>query len=129
MAAIGPRNTKPEIAVRRALHRHGLRFSLHRKDLPGKPDIVLSRHRALVFVHGCFWHHHGCKNSVWPKIRAEFWRHKITGNIERDKRRREELKALGWRVFVVWECDAYDDHTIGQLISKIFARPSQLDAG
>lgn len=105
MAAIRGKNTKPELTVRRALHAAGLRYRLHRKDLPGRPDIVLASRKAVVFVHGCFWHHHGCSNSVWPKVRELFWRTKILGNIARDRRNRRELRRMGWRVFVVWECD------------------------
>jgi DNA mismatch endonuclease (patch repair protein) len=104
MAAIGPKDTEPELIVRRFLHLQGFRFRLHRKDLPGRPDIVLPRYRSVVMVHGCFWHHHGCKNSVWPKTRREFWRAKIGATVKRDRRNARELAALGWRVIVVWEC-------------------------
>jgi len=120
MAAIGPRHTKPEITVRRALHRAGLRFRLHRKDLPGKPDLVLRRYNAVVFVQGCFWHHHGCKNSVWPATRAAFWRDKITGTIHRDRRNLAKIRKLGWRAFVVWEC-TLNDRALGSLIRRIKA--------
>lgn len=105
MAAIRGKDTKPELVVRRALHAAGLRYRLHQRELPGSPDIVLTRHRAVVFVHGCFWHHHGCSKSVWPKTRAEFWRRKITANRDRDVRVQYFLKTAGWRVFVVWECE------------------------
>lgn len=105
MAAIRAKNTRPEIAVRRFLHRAGYRFRLHRADLPGRPDIVLPKHRVAVFVHGCFWHWHGCQFSVWPKTRAAFWRNKLLGNVERDRRHMAELKKLGWRAIVIWECE------------------------
>jgi DNA mismatch endonuclease, patch repair protein len=105
MSGIRSRNTRPELKVRRHLHSAGLRFRLHSTRLPGKPDIVLPRHRALVLVHGCFWHQHaGCAKAVMPKSNAEFWKTKLEGNRARDVRRKIELEALGWRVFVVWEC-------------------------
>lgn len=105
MSAIRGKDTKPEMVVRSALHNAGLRFRLHRRDLPGTPDIVLPKHRAVVMVHGCFWHHHGCRKSVWPKTRAEFWRKKILANVDRDRRTSYFLRAAGWREFVVWECE------------------------
>src|SRR5688572_28181844 len=94
MAAIKGRNTRPEMVIRKFLHREGFRYRLHRKDLPGKPDLVLPRLGAVVLVHGCFWHHHGCRNSVWPKTRAGFWRAKILGNQRRDSRQEKALAAL-----------------------------------
>jgi DNA mismatch endonuclease, patch repair protein len=105
MSGIRGKDTKPEIIVRKALHKAGYRFRLHRKDLPGNPDIVLPKYRTVIFVHGCFWHGHMCKNFKWPKTRPEFWREKIEGNIERDKRDIAALEALGWNVKVIWECE------------------------
>ncbi len=106
MAAIKARDTKPEMAVRRFLHRSGLRYRLHRKDLPGKPDLVFPLYKAVVFVHGCFWHRHkGCSNSVMPKSNREFWREKLGSNVERDRRNVAALTEAGWRVFIVWECE------------------------
>lgn len=106
MSRIHSSNTAPEVAVRRALHALGFRFRLHRKDLPGKPDITLPCHKTVVFVHGCFWHRHrGCKIATMPKSRIEFWAEKFENNVDRDSRSRELLKALGWRVIVVWECE------------------------
>lgn len=106
MAAIRSANTKPEVRVRSALHALGFRFRLHRKDLPGKPDIVLPKLRTAIFVHGCFWHCHSCKyGSVVPATRAEFWAEKRGGNVARDRRNRAALRKLGWRVLVIWECD------------------------
>jgi DNA mismatch endonuclease (patch repair protein) len=105
MAAIRGKDTKPESVVRSALHRAGLRFRLHRRDLPGTPDIVLAKYRSVVMVHGCFWHHHGCAKSTWPTTRAEFWRKKILANVDRDRRTRVFLRAAGWKVFVIWECE------------------------
>lgn len=106
MAAIRSANTKPEIRVRSALHAMGFRFRLHRKDLPGKPDIVLPKFRTAIFVHGCFWHCHRCKyGSVVPATRAEFWAAKRGGNVARDRVKARALKKLGWRVIVLWECE------------------------
>ena len=104
MAGIRGKNTKPEMAIRRGLHNMGFRFRLHRKGLPGKPDLVFPRHQAVVFVHGCFWHGHGCSIFKWPASRREFWREKITANQMRDQNSSAHLVALGWRVCVVWEC-------------------------
>lgn len=105
MASIRGRNTRPEVALRSALHRLGLRFRLHRAGLPGRPDIVLPRHRAVVFVHGCFWHRHpGCRLAYDPRSREEFWQAKFAGTVERDARQRTALLDGGWRVATVWEC-------------------------
>lgn len=105
MSRIRGRNTKPEIVVRRLLHAAGLRFRLHARNLIGRPDIVLPRHRSIVFVHGCFWHRHaGCAVATMPKSNTRFWRSKFEANIQRDRRNRAKLRKLGWRVFVVWEC-------------------------
>jgi DNA mismatch endonuclease (patch repair protein) len=106
MAAIKSHNTKPEIAVRKLLHASGFRFRLHRKDLPGRPDIVLPRYKTVVFVHGCFWHQHeGCKLASKPSSRQEYWKAKFDRNAERDKNSLASLTELGWRVVVVWECE------------------------
>jgi len=104
MSAIRSRNTKPEIRIRSALHQKGFRFRLHVKGLPGKPDIVLPRFNAAVFVHGCFWHGHDCKLFKLPATRTEFWEQKIVGNRIRDERQLRELQIRGWRTLVVWEC-------------------------
>lgn len=104
MSGIRGRNTKPEILVRSLLHRRGFRFRLHVRDLPGKPDIVLPRYHAVVFVHGCFWHGHDCPLFRWPGTRPDFWREKIGRNQTNDSRTREALLASGWRVAIIWEC-------------------------
>lgn len=105
MSRIKGKNTKPEIVVRSFVHRLGYRFRLHRKDLPGKPDIVLPRHKKVIFVHGCYWHMHSCKyGKVTPVTNAEFWQKKRSGNKERDKKNIAALKKLGWDVLIVWEC-------------------------
>jgi DNA mismatch endonuclease (patch repair protein) len=104
MSGIRGRDTKPEKQVRSFLHRAGLRFRLH-ASLPGKPDLVFPRHRAVVFVHGCFWHRHaGCQYATTPSSNVEFWQAKFDSNVERDRRVTRQLRKEGWRVFVIWEC-------------------------
>lgn len=105
MSGIGPKDTKPEMILRRALHSMGFRFRLHDKRLPGKPDLVFPGRRAVVFVHGCFWHRHDdCRYAATPATRPEFWAAKFDGNVSRDARAREALLRAGWRFGVVWEC-------------------------
>src|SRR5262249_498989 len=104
MSRIKGQNTKPERLLRSALHATGLRFRLHRRDLPGCPDIVFVRQHTAVFVHGCFWHAHGCSYSVIPATRTEFWTKKLNGNRSRDDLAVELLRKAGWRVIIVWEC-------------------------
>ena len=105
MSRIRSGNTKPELIVRSLLHRAGFRFTLHRKDLPGRPDIVLPKYKTVVFVHGCFWHSHpNCKEATTPKTRTEFWQAKFTANVARDEAVREKLLEDGWRIATVWEC-------------------------
>lgn len=105
MRAIGPKNTKPEILVRSYLHNAGLRFRLHDTGLPGKPDLVLRKRDAVVFVHGCYWHRHAnCRFATTPKSNKEFWIEKLEGNRERDERHQKKLRKMGWNVFVIWEC-------------------------
>src|SRR5690606_14308302 len=104
MAKIRARNTSPEMTVRKAVHRAGFRFRLHRKDLPGTPDLVFPRHRLAVFVHGCFWHNHNCGLFRWPKSNVEYWRRKIERNVERDRQAMSKLEESGWTVYVIWEC-------------------------
>lgn len=105
MSGIRSTNTRPELAVRRTLHAAGLRYRLHVSDLPGKPDIVLHRHKLCIFVHGCFWHRHaGCRLTATPATRSEFWLDKFAQNVQRDQAAREALRQQGWRVFILWEC-------------------------
>jgi DNA mismatch endonuclease (patch repair protein) len=104
MAGIRGADTKPELMIRKGLHAAGYRYRLHGKGLPGRPDIVLRKYNALVFVHGCFWHGHDCHLFKWPKSRPEFWREKIGGNRERDERNIMALLDQGWRIATVWEC-------------------------
>lgn len=106
MARVRGANTKPELAVRRAAHALGYRFRLHRRDLPGTPDLVFPRLKVAMFVHGCFWHRHeGCQRATMPKTRVEFWSAKFDANVRRDERVAAELRALGWRCETVWECE------------------------
>ncbi len=104
MSGIRGKDTKPELAIRSGLHRAGFRFRLHRKDLPGRPDLVFPRHDAVLFVHGCFWHGHDCHLFRWPKSREDFWREKIGKNIARDQEQYQALLDSGWRVGTIWEC-------------------------
>ena len=104
MARIRSKDTGPEMAVRKRLHAAGFRYRLHRRDLPGTPDVVLTRHRAVIFVHGCFWHGHGCSIFRWPSTRVQFWTKKINGNRDRDAHVRDRLLVSGWRRLVIWEC-------------------------
>jgi DNA mismatch endonuclease (patch repair protein) len=112
MSRIRGENTRPELAVRSMLHRLGYRFRIADKTLPGKPDIVLPRYRAVVFVHGCFWHRHpGCKYAYMPKSKREFWSQKFEGNVLRDKNNLSLIKKAGWLPIVVWECEIKHDAT------------------
>jgi len=118
MAAIKDRDTKPEMRVRSLLHSLGYRYRLHRKDLPGKPDIVLPKYRTVIFVHGCFWHCHDCRwGNVIPKTRAEFWSDKRGGNVARDERHKASLEATGWRVVTIWECQTRSAGELRELLA------------
>lgn len=117
MARFRSKNTKPELIVRRLLHSLGYRFRLHRRDLPGKPDIVLPGISVAIFVHGCFWHHHeGCPIARVPSSRSEFWRAKFRYNRERDERNAISLSAAGWIVITIWECDVQKPNLIERLL-------------
>lgn len=125
MAAIGRENTSPELSVRQYLHRAGLRFRLHDSRLPGSPDLVFPRYRAVVFVHGCFWHRHAsCRFAYTPKSRKEFWLHKFESNQARDRRVVKALRQSGWRVFIVWECEVNDGRKLERLFWRIVAGAS-----
>jgi DNA mismatch endonuclease (patch repair protein) len=134
MAAIRGRNTSPEIRVRRLLHRLSYRFRLHRRDLPGSPDVVLSKHRTVVFVHGCFWHRHpGCRYTTTPKTRADFWTQKFKQNMERDHRQQQQLREMGWSVMVIWECELRDLSSLTERLRRIRGargqtRPDQMES-
>lgn len=105
MQNVKTKNTAPEIKLRSLLHKNGFRFRVNRKDLPGKPDIVLPKYRAVIFVHGCFWHGHDCPRGQRPQTNADFWNQKIDRNVIRDKSDVSLLESLGWRVLIVWECE------------------------
>lgn len=123
MSQIKGKDTKPELLVRQFLHAQGLRYRLHDKKLPGKPDLVLPKYKIIIFVHGCFWHkHEGCRYFVVPKTRTEFWLNKIGKNVINDERQQAELTAAGWKVLTVWECElkpAVRERTLMELFSTI----------
>ena len=120
MSRIRGKDTKPEIVVRSLLHAMGYRFRLHRKDLPGKPDIVLPKYNTLIFVHGCFWHRHdGCKYAYMPKSRIEFWKKKFEGTIKRDIEHLKKLNGMGWKIQIIWECEINNIDTLKRKIRSI----------
>lgn len=119
MRAVRSKDTTPELKLRRLLHRAGFRFRLHRKDLPGSPDLVFPARKAVIFVHGCFWHGHDCKRGARaPKANAEYWRAKIARNIARDGRSLDALQTAGWRVSIVWECQLKDTEAVLARVSQ-----------
>jgi DNA mismatch endonuclease, patch repair protein len=119
MSRIRGKNTSPEITVRKVAHRLGFRFRLHRKALPGCPDLVFPAKSKAIFVHGCFWHRHiGCKKTTHPKTRFDFWAAKFSANIARDAENMRSLQALGWQILVIWECETFNlDRLAAKLIS------------
>jgi DNA mismatch endonuclease (patch repair protein) len=117
MAAVRNRNTAPEILARKAAHRLGLRFRLHRSDLPGSPDFVIPKYAIAVFVHGCFWHGHGCRRSRLPQSNVEFWGSKIGKNRARDQKARAELTQLRWKAVTLWQCELPDLETAERRVS------------
>ena len=119
MAKVGSKNTLPEMRVRKAAHALGYRFRLHRKDLPGKPDLVFPGRRKIIFVHGCFWHRHeGCAKASQPTTRSDFWSDKFTRNVVRDKQAVLELERLGWAVTVIWECETRSNERLVHMIDE-----------
>jgi DNA mismatch endonuclease (patch repair protein) len=119
MSRVKGKDSKPEKRVRSFLHRLGFRFRLHVAGLPGKPDIVLPRHRKIILVHGCYWHRHGvCRRLSIPENKPDFWRKKFAGNVERDRRNILELKNLGWDVLVIWECQTKDEETLKAIVTR-----------
>ena len=123
MSRIGSKDTSTEIRVRRLAHSMGLRFRLHRRDLPGTPDLVFPKHRIVVFVHGCFWHRHlGCKKATVPKTRIQFWQNKFDKNVARDIRATKDLSDLGWTVETIWECETNDIIALSNRLENIFNR-------
>lgn len=121
MASISGKETKPEISVRSFLFRQGFRFRKNVKTLPGKPDIVLPKYKTVVFIHGCFWHGHNCKKAARPTSNTEFWNAKIQGNIDRDKRVKNELKKSGWNVLTIWDCELKNKERFDNSMKKLIA--------
>ena len=122
MSRIRNRDTKPELTVRSLLHRKGYRFLLHKKNLPGRPDIVLPRFKKIIFVHGCFWHRHdGCRYAYTPKSKISFWQDKFNQNIKRDKEVQDALFQLGWQVYIIWECETKECELLEKIVDNIFA--------
>ena len=120
MRNIKGKDTKPEILLRRALHARGLRYRLHCRELPGSPDLVFPKYRAVVFVHGCFWHRHGCKYTSTPSTHRDFWEQKFLKNVKRDEKAVKELEQMGWRVFIVWECQIKKAHgNLNQICDQV----------
>ena len=128
MSRIRGRDTKPELLVRRIAHGLGFRFRLHRRDLPGCPDIVFPKYRAVIQVHGCFWHRHpNCRFASSPKTRVEYWTKKFEGNVQRDRRNERALTDLGWRTMVIWECETKDTNAVAARIES-FLREKDSDS-
>ncbi len=122
MSKIKSRDTSTELTVRSVLHDMGYRFRLHRKDLPGKPDIVLPKYRTVIFVHGCFWHRHTeCKYAYTPKSNVEFWEKKFKANVERDQNNNRILQELGWKIIVIWECQTQNLEPLKYLLKTSLA--------
>ena len=120
MSRIKSKNTSPEILVRKYLHKNGFRFRICRKDLPGKPDIVLPKYNTIIFVHGCFWHRHeGCKRATTPKSNTDYWLSKFKRNVERDLDNYNKLNKNGWKVLIIWECEVKNCDKLENLIAKI----------
>lgn len=120
MSRVRSKDTTPEMKVRKAAHAMGLRFRLHRKDLPGKPDLVFPKYRTALFVHGCFWHRHrGCPKASTPKTRVEFWTDKFEKNVERDEKVVKQLSSIGWRALVIWECETKSFDSLRAKIENI----------
>lgn len=121
MSRIHSKDTKPEMIVRKLCHKRGLRFRLHRKDLPGKPDLTFKKYKTVIFVNGCFWHMHDCKyGNVSPKTNSEFWGKKRGKNTERDQRNALKLKSSGWRVLNYWECEIKNSEILNRKLKKDF---------
>ena len=118
MASVRQKNTEPEMAVRRLLHRMGYRYALHRRDLPGRPDLVFAPRRKVIFIHGCFWHGHHCRRGGLPATRVEYWGEKIGKNKARDARNVGDLRALGWAVTIVWQCETTDPDTLSERLAR-----------
>ena len=122
MRAVKSRDTKPEMLVRRMVRAMGYRYRLHRKDLPGKPDLVFSSRKKIIFVHGCFWHGHDClRGDRMPKTNRKYWKKKISGNVKRDVKHTSELKKSGWEVLLVWECETRDAEALTKSLNNFLS--------
>ena len=129
MARIRAKNTRPEITVRRLLHSLGYRYRLHRRDLPGTPDICFPGRKKVIFVHGCFWHRHeGCRRTTTPKTRTSFWENKFTANMVRDRRDMSGLAEIGWEAIVVWECETADLEALASRLVRFLDGQRKRDA-
>lgn len=126
MASIRGKNTLPELRVRRAAHALGLRFRLHSASLPGRPDLAFPRWKTVIFVHGCFWHRHGCGAGNMPKTNPEYWRQKFERNLARDRKNIRDLHKLGWRVAVIWECQTLDANSLSRRLARVFHLTSEV---
>ncbi|MBM2575366.1 DNA mismatch endonuclease Vsr [Jannaschia sp. Os4] len=124
MGRIKGKDTKPELLVRRTAHALGYRFRLHRKDLPGRPDLVFPRLRKIIFVHGCFWHSHDCPRGTIPKTNIDFWKAKLARNVERDRQAVSLLETAGWAVLVVWQCETKDQRALAERLMAFLGRAS-----
>jgi DNA mismatch endonuclease (patch repair protein) len=123
MSRIRGYDTKPELTVRSIVHRMGFRFRSHGEDLPGNPDIVLPKHKKVIFIHGCFWHgHKGCKRSKRPSTNVSFWQDKLDKNIERDKRQQRELRKLGWKYLIIWQCEINRPNLLRNNIKRFLSK-------
>lgn len=130
MRAVKAKDTKPEMIVRRMIHKMGYRYRLHRKDIPGKPDIVFSLRRKAIFVHGCFWHGHDCKRGARvPKTNVEYWTSKVERNKNRDRRHVDELTELGWEVLIVWECETQDTSVLSARLDSFLKEEKHHENG
>jgi DNA mismatch endonuclease Vsr len=129
MSRIRGRDTQPELRVRKLLHALGYRYRLHRRDLPGRPDIVFPGRRKAILVHGCFWHRHGCSNSILPITRAEWWEAKLSHNVERDAANLVALEALGWSVLTLWECETATEEVLPETIQRFLGPPGSSAPG
>lgn len=121
MAGIKSKNTRPEVTLRKLLHKRGFRYRLHDKRLPGTPDIVFNKYHAIIFVHGCFWHGHGCQLFKWPSSNQDFWKNKITSNLKRDANNRTKLMEAGWRIGIIWECAIRKSRDSGESVAQKLA--------
>lgn len=125
MSRVQSKNTLPEMKIRKALHKLGVRYRLHQKGLPGSPDIVMRSRKRVIFVHGCFWHRHGCRRSTIPKTNVDFWLAKFQRNVERDQQNVVQLTSMGWTVDVIWQCEAIQPNVLDAKLVEIAENKSE----